>query len=55
MPPTPTNPTTGRFRRRYDPLRTDAAFADAFGEAQQDHLGREDDELNPSDDDAFLR
>jgi hypothetical protein len=55
MPRTPRNPTTGRFRRRYDPLRTEAAFDDAFGEADQDNLGREEDEeLNPSDD-ASLR
>jgi hypothetical protein len=35
--------TTGRFYRRHDPRRADAAFADAFGEAQQDHLGHESD------------
>jgi hypothetical protein len=50
MPPTPRDHTNGRFRRRYDPLRTKAAFDDAFGEADQDNLGREDKELNPSDD-----
>ena len=51
MPPTPRNPTTGRFRRRYDPLRTEAAFDDVFGDSDQDNLGREEDEeLNPSDD-----
>jgi hypothetical protein len=51
MPRTPRNPTTGRFRRRYDPLRTEAAFDDAFGDSDQDLLGREEDEeLNPSDD-----
>ena len=48
MPRTPRDHTTGRFRRRYDPLRAEAAFDDAFGEADQDNLGR--DELNPSDD-----
>jgi hypothetical protein len=45
MPRTPRD----HFRRRYDPLRTEAAFDDAFGEADQDNLGREDEELNPSD------
>ena len=39
--------TTGRFRRRYDPLRVEA-FADAFGDAkqeeQQNRLGQEDEE-----------
>jgi hypothetical protein len=48
MPPTPRDHTTGRFRRRYDPLQTEAAFDDALGEADQDNLGREDEELNPS-------
>jgi hypothetical protein len=54
MPPIRRDTTTGRFRRRHDPLRADAAFTDAFGEAQQDHLGHEsdvnvEDELPPSD------
>jgi hypothetical protein len=47
------NTNTNRRSRRHDPLRADAAFADAFDEAQQDHLGHEsdvnvEDELPPS-------
>jgi hypothetical protein len=48
------NTNTNRSLRRHDPLRADAAFADAFDKAQQDHLGHEsdvnvEDELPPSD------
>jgi hypothetical protein len=34
---------TNRRSRRYDPLGADAAFADAFDEAHQDHFGHESD------------
>ena len=37
------NTNTNRRSRRYDPLGADAAFADAFDEAHQDHLGHESD------------
>jgi hypothetical protein len=42
MPPTPRDHTTGRFRRRYDPQPTEAAFDDAFGEAQAQHNHQEE-------------
>jgi hypothetical protein len=37
------NTNANRRSRRHDPLRADAAFADAFDEAHQDHLGHESD------------
>jgi hypothetical protein len=43
MPPIQRDNTTGRFHRHHDQLQAVAAFADAFGEAQQDRLGPESD------------
>jgi hypothetical protein len=52
MPPTPRDHTTGRCGRRYDPLRTEAAFDDAFGEAQAHHDHQEE-EVDDNSDDEF--
>jgi hypothetical protein len=53
MPPTPRDHTTGRYGRRYDPLRTEAAFDDAFGEAQAHHDHQEEEEVDDNSDDEF--
>jgi hypothetical protein len=51
MPLTPRDHTTGRCGRRYDPPRTEAAFNDAFGEAQTQHDHQE--EVDDNSDNEF--
>jgi hypothetical protein len=52
MAPTPRDHTTDRFRRRYNPLRTKAAFDHAFGEAQAQHDHQEE-EVDDNSEDEF--